>query len=87
VIREALHAVAGDGSDLKRIVAAAVALGDIGLTEQHAYQAGGGIIAVVVIAAVGLLAAGCGSCDWGTQTHRPPQFPPTVSVPPDTGTD
>jgi hypothetical protein len=76
VFTQALELVTAGPPDVRRIRAAVSALEGIGLTEDQAYDNGGGIIALLVVAAVVLLATGCGSCvDVSTTSGAQPKFP------------
>jgi len=83
VVRQALDAVAGNGQDVERIKAAAEALEKIQLTEQHAYEHGGGFVGLLLLACAIALCAGCHSCAHSSAGHRPPEHPQTL--PPDAG--
>lgn len=77
VLTQALDLVTGGRADVDGIRSAAGALQGIGLTERQAYQNGGGIIALLALAAAALLIEGCDACVTALETSPQvqPQFP------------
>ncbi|WP_432840909.1 hypothetical protein [Dactylosporangium sp. CA-092794] len=88
VLTQALELVTGGHPDVERIRAASRSLQGIGLTETQALDNGGGIVALVLLAAAALLVAGCDACVTVVETSPTvqPQFPSSPG-PMDAGAD
>jgi hypothetical protein len=87
VFTQALELFTAGPADMTRIRAAASALEKIGLTEDQAYDNGGGILAALALAALVLLATGCPGIN---TTASGPSVQPTMPSSPgpaDAGAD
>jgi hypothetical protein len=86
VLYQALGVVTGDRADIDQIRAACAALHEIGLTEHQVHENGGGILALLAVAACCLLLGGCDVISHVLQSNPSvqPQVPHTT-LPADAG--